>query len=281
MPGYPYLKGKKMHNWTNNYIFANGIRIHYTRTGGNKPPLVLLHGFTDSGLSWTPVARALENEYDIIMPDARGHGYSDGPDTGFSIELLATDLAGLIRELQLEQPHLLGHSMGAHTAATFAINHPEQVRSLQLEDPPWKSLEPTPRNEQSAHGWEAGARASKTMAWDERLQAGKTNYPDWSDDDLIPLINAQARFNVAIFQHDFASVESSWQAAVQNIQPPTLLITGEPIRGAYVTDELAKKIVSTWRAGERAHIPEAGHCINRYQFQPFIEIVQTFLHAHP
>jgi pimeloyl-ACP methyl ester carboxylesterase len=55
---------------------ANGIHIHYLRTGGCKPPLVLLHGLTGSGACWIPLARALEGEYDVLMPDARGHGNS-------------------------------------------------------------------------------------------------------------------------------------------------------------------------------------------------------------
>jgi pimeloyl-ACP methyl ester carboxylesterase len=48
-----------------------GINIHYLRTGGPKPPLVLLHGLTGSGACWIPLARALEGEYDVVMPDAR------------------------------------------------------------------------------------------------------------------------------------------------------------------------------------------------------------------
>ena len=57
-------------------VVANGIKIHYYRTGGDKPPVVLSHGATDDGLCWTRVTLALEAEYDVIMPDARGHGYA-------------------------------------------------------------------------------------------------------------------------------------------------------------------------------------------------------------
>jgi pimeloyl-ACP methyl ester carboxylesterase len=48
-------------------------------TGGDHPPLLLAHGYTDSGLYWTRVARALEADYNVIMPDARGHGQTPGP----------------------------------------------------------------------------------------------------------------------------------------------------------------------------------------------------------
>lgn len=68
-----------MSNWITGICQVNGINIHYLRTGGDKPPGVLLHGLMTSGVCWTPVARALESNYDVIMPDARGHGNSSAP----------------------------------------------------------------------------------------------------------------------------------------------------------------------------------------------------------
>ena len=58
-------------DWQTGYVETNGLRLHYTRTGGNKPPIVLAHGVTDAGPCWTPVAEALAAEYDAIMVDAR------------------------------------------------------------------------------------------------------------------------------------------------------------------------------------------------------------------
>ena len=58
---------------------VNGLKLHYTRTGGAKPPVVLAHGFSDDGLCWTPVAEALAADYDVVMVDARGHGRSAAP----------------------------------------------------------------------------------------------------------------------------------------------------------------------------------------------------------
>jgi hypothetical protein len=60
-----------MTNWMSGVCEANGINLHYLRTGGCKPPLVLLHGLTGSGACWIPLARALDGEYDVVMPDAR------------------------------------------------------------------------------------------------------------------------------------------------------------------------------------------------------------------
>ena len=106
-----------MSNWSSGDVIANGIKIHYVRTGGTKLPLVLAHGFSDNGLCWTRVAQVLEKDYDVIMADARGHGLSDAPESGYSAEDHAADLAGLIQALHLDKPALMGHSMGAATVA--------------------------------------------------------------------------------------------------------------------------------------------------------------------
>lgn len=60
--------------WNTAVCETNGINIHYTRTGGNKPPLILLHGLMINGVCWTSLAHVLEKEYDVIMPDAGCQG---------------------------------------------------------------------------------------------------------------------------------------------------------------------------------------------------------------
>src|SRR5690349_23872155 len=109
-----------MTTWTSAVCEVNGINIHYLRTGGAKPPLVLLHGLTGSGACWSPLARALAAEFDVVMPDARGHGNSSTPLTGYRYEDHARDVIGLIRELGLAASVLLGSSMGGLTAALVA-----------------------------------------------------------------------------------------------------------------------------------------------------------------
>src|SRR5688572_21913114 len=121
--------------WTDGYVVANGIRIHYWRTGGNKPPLVMAHGSSDDGLCWTNLAREFQDRYDIIMFDARGHGLSDPPSPSDPPDVQVEDLAGLIRELKLDRPILMGHSMGSSAVARFAAKYPEVARAVILEDP--------------------------------------------------------------------------------------------------------------------------------------------------
>src|SRR5690348_672626 len=100
----PRDRGAMMAEWQSGSVDANGVTIHYTRTGGNKPVVVLAHGVTDNGLCWSPLARELENDFDLIMVDARGHGTSEAPEGSYGPDVQAEDLAGLITALGLEKP---------------------------------------------------------------------------------------------------------------------------------------------------------------------------------
>jgi hypothetical protein len=82
--------------WREEWVVANGIRQHLYRTGSRRRPLVLFHGIMECGLSWLRLAKALEAQYEVIMPDARAYGRSDSPDAGLTPALLAEDAAGLI-----------------------------------------------------------------------------------------------------------------------------------------------------------------------------------------
>src|SRR5690242_10061068 len=171
-----------MTTWFDGYVHANGINIHYYRSGGdNKPPIVLLHGITDSGLCWTRVARDLEGDYDVIMTDARGHGRSNGKQ--FSTTLLADDVAAVIRELGLTKPYLFGHSMGAITSAVVAATYPELVRAVVLEDPPFMDTPPNQAGEgdkgQPAQNPWQWVYDVKALSRDERIARAHAENPNW------------------------------------------------------------------------------------------------------
>ena len=101
---------------------------------GINQSLMLVHGFSDNGLCWAPVAHDLESEYDVIMPDMRGHGLSSRVQLGETVDM-AADVAELIRTLKLERPIVCGHSMGAGVTFQLGARFPELVRALVLEDP--------------------------------------------------------------------------------------------------------------------------------------------------
>ncbi|MGD0571571.1 MAG: alpha/beta hydrolase [Sedimentisphaerales bacterium] len=128
---------KLPNGWTSGDVKANGITLHYYRTGnGSLPPMVLSHGYTDNGLCWTDLALAMEKKYDVIMYDLRGHGLSDAPPTGYTIENNVSDIVGLIHALKLSNPVIIGHSLGGSITAIVAAQYPDIPLKVVLIDPP-------------------------------------------------------------------------------------------------------------------------------------------------
>lgn len=265
--------------WTSDSVEVDHLRLHYHRTGGDKPALVLLHGITDNGLCWTRVARALEGEYDVVMPDCRGHGLSDAPERGYSVEALAADVIGLTKALGLERPLLLGHSMGADTAAFVAAHYPDQVRAVLLEDPPWRDE----RMRLSAHDrammaaeWRASIHARHEMTDEELVDLCRTENPGWDEAEVEPWTMSKRQVSPHVAEHVTAP-RPAWRDMVGQIRCPGLLITGDPRRDSIVTREVAASVQAAWPQCRVAPIPNAGHSIRRDQFESYMQVITEFL----
>jgi pimeloyl-ACP methyl ester carboxylesterase len=110
----------------------NGLMVPYLDQGPpGAPPLVLLHGITDSGLSFEPVMAHLPGSLRVLAPTQRGHGDASAPDS-YRLVDFAADLESFLDEVGLERVVLVGHSMGAAVAQRFAIDHPERISGLVL-----------------------------------------------------------------------------------------------------------------------------------------------------
>jgi pimeloyl-ACP methyl ester carboxylesterase len=266
--------------WQSGTIETNGIHLHYTRTGGDKPPIVLIHGVTDDGLCWTPVAQALELDYDVIMIDSRGHGRSEATETGYGPATQARDHCGVIAALGLEKPILLGHSLGAITSLALAGLYPETSRAILLEDPPpfWMPpREPDPsRPDRPARGSWLDDRKSKTR--EELIAEAREEHPTWSEAELGPWADSKLRFNpkiAAVFSPEGRSLD--WQATLPQITCPALAITADRERGSALSPEAAAALQKLVPHLDLTHIPGAGHNIRREQFDRYMQVVRDFL----
>jgi N-formylmaleamate deformylase len=264
--------------WQSAFINTNGIRLHYVRTGGAKPSVVLAHGVTDDSLCWSPVAGVLAPDYDVIMIDARGHGLSDAPPLGYTPIEQADDLAGLITALDLKAPIVLGHSMGAATTLVLAARYPQLPRAIALEDPPpwWDPAYERP----NSLAWQAMMRAwlvpLKQQPRQAILEAQRVAEPGWSDAELEPWVDSKLHFSLNFF-NDLSDPGLDWIALVRQVICPVLLITGEVAAGALVTPAAAVAFKANLPQAQIAHIPEAGHSIRRDQFALYMQAVQPFL----
>ena len=265
--------------WISADLSLQGVRLHYYRTGGNKPAVVLAHGFSDNGLCWTAVAQALEAQYDLVMYDARGHGLSELPEAGTDRDVASEDLAGLVRSLGLDKPVLMGHSMGAGTVAGAAARYPELARGVVLEDPGWRTEGPSPSAQERTTWLERmrqDALRFKAMTRDELLVEFRAKYSAWSEAEIGPLADSALQFNPRVAQL-LGGPHPGWQEVARAIACPVLLITADPDRGGIVTPEVAAEAAGLLRQGQVVHIPGAGHSVRRDQFGPYMEAVKAFL----
>jgi pimeloyl-ACP methyl ester carboxylesterase len=268
-----------MADWRSGDIVANGIRLHYTRTGGDKPPLVLAHGFSDDGLCWTPVAAALEAEYDVVMVDARCHGLSEAPGEPFDVTEQAADLAGAITSLGLEKPLVLGHSMGAVTTLALAGTYPDVPRAILLEDPPawWM---PGSGGGPTDDGWRDRMRdwltGLKAKSREQLIAEQRAAAPGWSVAELGPWAVSKLRLHMNVFNRG-KRAEIDWAALARRVACPALLITGDPEKGAIVKPEQAEALREYLPQLQIAHVPGAGHSIRREGFDRYMGAVRAFL----
>jgi pimeloyl-ACP methyl ester carboxylesterase len=272
-----------MPSWQSHTIEANGLKLHYTRTGGAKHPLLLLHGVTDDGLCWTPIAEALQAEYDVIMLDARGHGRSQAPEQGYGPAAQAEDLAAVIAALGLRRPLVLGHSMGAATTLAFAGSYPEVPAAIVLEDPPMWWLASSPEAEAAAPERQAGMRAwiegLRRKTREELIAEQRAAAPAWPEAELGPWADSKLRFSLNILSvfspANAAGVD--WATIAPRVACPALLVTADPALGGATTPDGAAALKELVPQLQVAHIPAAGHNIRRDQPARFLEVVRAFL----
>lgn len=275
-----------MNHWTENDIVVNGIKIHYLRTGrGDKPALVLSHGFSGSGWSWYEIARALEANFDLILPDTRGHGQSHRCAKGEQTDLTG-DLAGLITALELEKPVVGGHSLGANYAARVAACYPGLVGALVLVDPAWYQLipgvpdEPRPPDDDDSPPGESSYDRwlvhMQSVSMEAALAELREKAPHKEDAALLRWAETVRSFDANFFTTQDVT-EIDFPQVVHMIRCPTLLVTGEARLGAIVGVHQAKWIAEQNPLFELARVMGAGHNILEDNFEDAIRALQKFL----
>jgi pimeloyl-ACP methyl ester carboxylesterase len=116
---------------TGEYADVNGINLYF-ETHGTGRPLILLHGGLMSGEMFGPVLPALTERHRVIAVDLQGHGRTADIDRPIEIPLMADDIAALIDHLGLEEPDLVGYSLGGGVAFFTAVKYPGKVGKLVM-----------------------------------------------------------------------------------------------------------------------------------------------------
>jgi N-formylmaleamate deformylase len=275
-----------MFAWQDGYVNANGIKMHYYRTGGDKPQVVFNHGAGDNGLCWTRVVKQLEADYDCILVDGRGHGLSAGSKGDYCTEQRVADLAGLVRALGLERPVVGGHSMGADTAMNFAALYPDMTRAVFLEDPPiilpgekFGDGKKEYRAEDIGRMMARFMRIFKVMPKFIAVPMARKASPTYPDDEIIPWVNSKRQLS-ADFLHSLPGLEFDSAAAFEvfkRIRVPVLLIIGDKEKMSIVSPESAQKAARSNDKIQVLRLEGASHDIRRTRFDGYLPALQDFL----
>lgn len=114
----------------------DGVVLSYEEAGSGAPPLLFVHGTSCDHTHFAPQVAHFRRAHHVVALDLRGHGQSDKPEQEYTIAGFANDLAWLCRELGLDKPVLVGHSMGGVIALDLAARYPDLAAAVIMLDAP-------------------------------------------------------------------------------------------------------------------------------------------------
>jgi N-formylmaleamate deformylase len=276
-------------HWQRGFVHtSDGAAIHYTRTGGEKPALLLLHGLQAMGLTWLRTAQALEAQYDVVMPDVRGHGDSSRIADGVTFDVLVDDLLSMINTLTLGNPFVVGHSMGADIAGRLAAAY--QLRALVLVDPALRNYAAGMAIDPDAPPpWMAAIfdtiRALRSQSHAERMASGRKlllpGTAAWAEADYVSFVDAHAQFDLSMYRF-IASMGYLFEAPalIAEISCPVLLLTARPMVPDTDIDASVAVFERNLPVYQHIHFANSGHFIPFDQFDTFVEVLSDFLRRH-
>ncbi|MEJ2865710.1 alpha/beta fold hydrolase [Actinomycetospora flava] len=263
------------------HVDVGGVRTRVLRAGAG-PDLVLLHGTGGHLEAYARDIAGLARTFRVTAYDMVGHGWSDLPDTPFTVDVLSDHLLGLMDELGISSAHLSGESLGGWVVAWTAAHHPERVQRIVLNTPGNITNKPEVMKRLVASTTAAvedpsDATVRARVAW---LFHDK----DMVTDELVDLRRAvytrdgfrRAVDNILVLQDPVTRARFGWDPSwVGRITAPTLLLwtDHDPTGGL---DEA--QMLLDWLPDGRLHvITGAGHWPQWEKPGEFVEQHETFL----
>lgn len=295
--------------WSDAYVYANGIRMHYYHAvpAPGKPVIVMAHGVTDIGLSWTTLTWKLQDDYDIYMVDARGHGLTDPFTSADNGDTMIKDLVEFVRAMGLEKPILMGHSMGAATVMRVGAEYPDLAQAIIMLDPPSLGRSSAGRIRREppdvgAQGRDRGAppspyldmdsaseRISVSMSgtpetlvrqnnysFDDLVALGRRQYPKWDDVDIQYWALSKKQYHGAYTSQARQAISGSMAVgdSLAKIPVPALILKADTsVQGRQANQQAA----SVMQKGKLVHIDGAGHNLHHDELERTVEVMTEFL----
>lgn len=264
---------------------VNGVSLYYELTGAHKVPIVLVHGSWDSHQDWEMVVPILAESFQVLTYDRRGHSQSERPSGPGSIREDVSDLASLIKQLDLAPAWIVGNSFGASIALRLASHHPELFRGLIAHEPPLfalladdQDLAPMLADAQQklAIVVERIAAGDDALATEEFVEHIALGPGSWAQ---IPFDYQQAMIeNAPTFLDESRDPEQLTfdLETIKSFTKPTLLTRGDqspPLFRPVVT-----KLAAALRHAQVVTLPGAGHIPHVTHPAEYVETILRFVH---
>lgn len=250
------------------------------RRQGSGPPLVCLHGLFGSGRNWVGIASALEDRFEVILPDLRNHGASPWSDE-MTYAAMADDLAALLDRLGLARVRLLGHSMGGKAAMALALTAPERLSHLVVADIAPVAYPP------ALETYIEAMRAVDLARVDRRDQADAALAPAVPEPGIRSFLlqNLERREGRFAWRLNLEALARAMPAirgfpdlsTAEPFQAPCCFIRGA--RSDYVRDEHLPLIRALFPTATLRTVEGAGHWVHAEQPQGFLAALRPCLDA--
>ena len=257
------------------WVEVDGVALHHLEYGAGDPAIVVVPGITSPAITWEFVSEQLARDTRVIALDIRGRGLSDHPIDDFSLSRYAADVAGVIAELGLARPVVLGHSMGARIATALGATYPEAVGALIVADPPLTGpgRDPYPTALESFREQLRAAVAGTTA------EEVRGFYPRWSEREL----EIRAEWLQTCDEHAVAETWRNFHTEDffelwRVVRPPLLFMYGA--QSPVVTPSGLAEVIGANPEAQVVGIPGAGHMIPWENLDDFVAAVRNFLTPH-
>jgi pimeloyl-ACP methyl ester carboxylesterase len=270
-------------------IDAGGTSIFFRETGDGSP-VVLLHGFPETGKCWDKVAATLAADHRVLVPDLPGYGRSGRPES-YEAPVIASTVAAFMQAVDAPRAAVVGHDWGGGVAFRLALGHPERVERLAVINSPFRKLD-------LRKGWHmlffnlpALPEMVTTIAgdrWiDTILRAASANEDAFEPDALAEYHEAYRTlerkrsafaYYRTVTRRIIASRLQGRHARAHGprgkIEMPTLIIWGEkdPALPLWLTDAIVHDIPHA----EVVTIPDAGHFVPEERPERVAELLKEF-----
>lgn len=252
------------------------MKLHY-RDLGQGTPFVILHGLFGLLDNWQTLAKYWSQKYHVYLVDLRNHGRSPHSEE-FNYDLMVEDLAEFLTEHQLENPVIMGHSMGGKVAMNFALSHPEKLSKLIVVD-----IAPRPypvHHQDIIDGLNAIDIA--TMTSRTEAEAALAPYIPEAETRLFLLKNLYRREDNSFgWRMNLATIEQNIEEVGREttsntpFNKPTLFIKGEKSR--YIQDKDIPSIQNLFPQAKIETVANAGHWVHAEAPEKFYQLVVDFI----